>query len=838
MGIKSYRHRWIKVGVAVLTLFFVGAPLVIAQKKQVDHWRQALQQLHSSRDKELMDNRDGVVAIRNRIERWIKLHPTAHIVLPSAPPEPWGVAEMRMQVASLHSVVEAMLQQDLSQPFEMETITIHIEGKFKDKDFVGPMFTETNTKTRMTENAIHTLGPASTMSILRAISLIPSVNQQSVDPAGLADSSNYHESFRFRGVEATAGGNPSTPVNVENIPVSGRPGGGANIYDLENFRNLSIYKGGVPADKTFGLTNIGGKIDLEVKRPDERFRLELKQALGSYDFRRSFLRISTGLSPSKTSGFLSYSNTHADKWKGEGGADRNNVMIGLTQAIGDKLKIEAFSIYNHAVGNAYRPLNYEKVSSLSRNYNFEYSNDKFDYQYYGYNKSSFKDYNIFANIEYKPDADSSVTVKPFYWRDKGYYQETITTNDGSNRIRKWNIDHAIRGVVAQYSRKIQTADFNIGYSYLNQERPGPPSSWKLYKVSPTGLVFDKWQILSNSSKHRQDTPFVSGRYSIGSWTMEGGVKYMRYSMPEITTYNATGISDIGYKEALERAPSSEANASALAKTFNKVLPNFGLSYLLNKSLSSYFSYGRNHGMSVSLYPFFISQKGSFYAKGITLQNLWDEQKIEIADNYDAGLRYITSKLYIVPTVYFARHKNKAATYYDASLKATFPSSVFNADAYGAELEAGAVPMKRLSLYSSFSYNRFYFSQNIHNQAGSIIDVQGNQAPDAPEYLAKGIVSYSIGGFIFSPTVRYTSSRYGDILQKEKIDGAAIVDFGFSYAAAIPQIMVKKIDIALAFNNIFDKKYISIINTSDYTTLGSTYQAGAPLTVHASVSISF
>lgn len=110
---------------------------------------------------------------------------------------------------------------------------IVVEGKFEEKEFVGPIFTETNTKTKITQKGIGALGPMSMMSVARAINLIPSVHQQSVDPLGLGDISNYHESFRFRGIEPTGGGNPSTPVNVENVPMSARPGGGANIYDLD-----------------------------------------------------------------------------------------------------------------------------------------------------------------------------------------------------------------------------------------------------------------------------------------------------------------------------------------------------------------------------------------------------------------------------------------------------------------------------------------------------------------------------------------------------------------------------------------------------------------------------
>lgn len=716
--------------------------------------------------------------------------------------------------------------------------TMVVEEKFEEEEFIGPLFTGTNTKTKITEKGIGALGPTSMMSAPRAINLIPSVHQQSVDPLGLGDISNYHESFRFRGIEPTGGGNPSTPVNMENVPISGRPGGGANIYDMENFCSISIYKGGVPANKAFGLTNIGGKIDMEVKRPEKNFGFNLKQALGSHDARRTFIRLDSGRLPSQTAGFLSYSNTAAEKWKGEGESDRENAMLGLSQKVGDGLKIEVFSIYNKAEVNPYRPLNFQRASSLGEDANFDFTNSPSDYFYYGYNKNKFEDYTFSANLEYAVTENSRIKVKPFYWNDEGYYQETITMKNGQNRIRRWDIDHDLSGLQAEYSLKINALDFDIGYFCLEQERPGPPTSWKLYTVSDGGLVFDKWQVLSDSSHHRQQTPYVSGKYAIGPLRFEAGMKYLNYSMPEITTYNTQDIPDVSYESALGMATTIETSASAQSKDFHEVLPNAGLSYVLTDSLSCYLSYGRNYSMSVALYPFYISQKSAFQSKDITLQDLWDNQDLEMADNFDFGFRYITDNLYVVPTVYYAKHRNKTATYYDASIGATFPASIFDAQAYGFELEAGAMPVDNLSFYASFSYNRFYFSQDISNNAGETISVDGNQVPDAPEFLVKGIASYHIGAFTLSPVVRYFSGRYGDILQEEKIDDAVIFDFDINYTRAFAEKWIKKMDVSLSFNNLFDTEYISIINTADYKTIGSTYHSGTPFTMYASLSLLF
>ena len=103
-------------------------------------------------------------------------------------------------------------------------------------------------------------------------------------------------------------------------------------------------------------------------------------------------------------------------------------------------------------------------------------------------------------------------------------------------------------------------------------------------------------------------------------------------------------------------------------------------------------------------------------------------------------------------------------------------------------------------------------------------------------MASAVLSYRLGGFILSPIVKYSGSRYGDILHKEKIGGSTVFDLDISYGKKLSAFGMKKLDLSLTVNNLFDREYISIINTSDYQTLDTTYQAGAPRTVYVSVSI--
>jgi len=679
----------------------------------------------------------------------------------------------------------------------------------------------------------------SQMSVYKAINLMPSLSQQSVDPYGLADIVNYHESFRFRGVEATSGGVPATTVNVEGLPVTGRPGGGATIYDLENFSTINIYTGVMPASAGLGLADVGGKINMEIRRPEESFGVLLKQGIGSNDFRRTFLRVDTGALPGDVKSFISYSDTAADKWKGEGDSQRTNVMAGVTKTFGDNVRLEAFVTWSKGDIHAYKPFSYAQISNLESAYTSDYGTNPDSYDYYGYNRNEFEDWMVMANLEVKTGERSKFNIKPYYWSDKGYYLETITLPNNQNRIRRRDIDHDLKGVLAEYTTTLGGIDLDFGYLYHTQVRPGPPTSWKNYKVVNGKLVFDQWNILSNSSSHELHSPFLEATYRFGSWKLEGGLKYIHYTLPSIITYNTAGLGDLSYDEALAGNPSINTKASALdTKSFSRLFPNLTLTRFFGDNISLHAAYGENYVTHVDIYPYFISQSASFLQKGITFQQLWDEREMETSQNFELGMRVKGSNWSIAPTIYYALHNNKQAVLYDPVLTATYPMNNADARGYGFELEAEYRPHEILSCYGSFSWNRFSFSQDINSDApgGGIIKVKGEQVPDAPEFLAKGMVSYKAGDFLITPIVRYTSVRYGDVLHNEKIDSTTLFDLDLTWQKKM--LGFKQVDISLSLLNIFDKQYVSMISTSDYKTLKTSYQPGIPFTVMATLAFHY
>ena len=153
------------------------------------------------------------------------------------------------------------------------------------------------------------------------------------------------------------------------------------------------------------------------------------------------------------------------------------------------------------------------------------------------------------------------------------------------------------------------------------------------------------------------------------------------------------------------------------------------------------------------------------------------------------------------------------------------------------MEGEYSPAENLKCYGSFSWNRFYFTQDINSDAtNSIIKVKGEQVPDAPEFMAKGMLSYKAWNLTISPIVRYTSVRYGDVMHNEKIDGATLFDLDITWSRKM--LGFKNVDCSLSFINIFNKQYVSMISTSDYKTLQTSYQPGAPFTAMATLAFHY
>jgi iron complex outermembrane recepter protein len=83
--------------------------------------------------------------------------------------------------------------------------------------------------------------------------------------------------------------------------------------------------------------------------------------------------------------------------------------------------------------------------------------------------------------------------------------------------------------------------------------------------------------------------------------------------------------------------------------------------------------------------------------------------------------------------------------------------------------------------------------------------------------------------------RYVDSRYGDVTNIERVPSYTTVDLDLRYVKE-KIWKIKAFSAGVSFYNLFDKRYIGLINVSDDTKQGSaSYYAGAPFTVMGNVT---
>lgn len=230
------------------------------------------------------------------------------------------------------------------------------------------------------------------------------------------------------------------------------------------------------------------------------------------------------------------------------------------------------------------------------------------------------------------------------------------------------------------------------------------------------------------------------------------------------------------------------------------------------------------------------------AKGVSLEDLWDDLKLETADNFDLGVKYnVNEHLALNPNAFVSVVKNKQARVYDATYQITYPYNGADALGYGLELPVSGAISRDLDYFVSVSYNKYYFTEDLQTASNTIIDSEGNQVPDAPEYMVKAAISYRIYKFEITPSVRYLSKRYGDVLNKEEIDDCTLVDLDVSYTLK-NVLFAKTVEFRITATNIFDTEYVSAINTADdalaATNNSATYQTGAPFSIFAQMRFIF
>jgi len=727
----------------------------------------------------------------------------------------------------------------MANPISIERIVVSATSE--DSDYLYMQDTnlsESKNQESFTKKSIKVLSSHANMNPFSVVAFSPSVNFSPVDSAG-SNEPSFHDPIRIRGKSQTG---PGGVFMLNSMPVSSNPGGGKHMVDLENIASIDLLKGYMPVDKNLGFSSLIGKVDMSILAPSKTTKTTLSQSFGSDSFSRTFLRVDSG-KVGDFSAFGSLSFLSSDKNKGSGELEKFNAMLGFSYEPNDQLKADVYVIKNRDKHHNYDSLSYLETKNLKSNYNNDYSSFKkaSSNDYYDYNKQDFETTSVLGDLTYKPTSKDTISFKAYYKQDEGDYWWSNAKM--SDVVMNWKMDHDLYGAVASYEHEfMKELKVKLGYWYHRQQPPGPPSDQKKYKVTPNSdLKFAGYAVLSKNDYHTLQSPFLEVSGEISKFNYTAGVRYQTFELGSIKSYGngTTGATSPNYDAAIASG-TLDPWASVDARTFHTFLPSLYLGYELSDSSSIYLDYTRAYGFNVNLFPTYSQQRNQFVAKGVTLEQLWDKQDLEISENIDFGSKILVGGVTLNPSIFVSFIKNKQANIYDPYLGVGYPSNVGDALGYGAEFSANGAIRDDLEFLLGLSYNKYSFTQDFKTSTGSTSNIKNNQLPDAPEFMAKAALSYYIGRWAITPSARYTSSRYGDVANTQKVDAFTIVDLDISYK---PQEFFGSKDVTFraTITNLTDERYISTIITADNalsTSGDSTYQTGAPLGVFFSANLKY
>ncbi|MDP2608646.1 MULTISPECIES: TonB-dependent receptor [unclassified Oceanobacter] len=655
-----------------------------------------------------------------------------------------------------------------------------------------------------------------------AVSALPGVQAETVDPFGFGNLMGGNKGLRVRGVNASHGANGT----VEGVAVTGMgPGPGYLwMFEQENIASVSLHQGPVPADQV-DLFNNFGALDTRLYWPNIDPEVQLSYSAGSDDLARWFARADSGAMNFGGRVMASLSKSSADQWRGPGqAADQNNISLAGEQQFG---ALTARLWYTRSEGeqHAYRALSAEQANDLEQWYDYAYSSDPEDlHLYYDHNRQQFNSDLWLLEARYQLSDQSYISVQPYQSNEEGDYWSATS----SGMIRNWSIDHKARGVRTEWVREVKDTRLSVGHWYMTMEPPGPPTDWKMYQPQADGsLMFSKWSLLAKvTNEHQMNSVWTQLDRSLGNWHWSAGLRYVRETLVSLDYYNTDGLGDVSYAAALQQSSGPMADRSVDGFDLDVWLPVAGLSYRWNDDWLSRIHVGRSMGApSFSSWNQFQSNYSTFAAAGLTAQDVMDKQRIETQDGIDLGLTWTSRFHYMDLTVYYARFRNKGISYYDPDVAVVYSQNVGDGHQQGLQFAGGLEVTPELNLLANLAWTHAVLDKDVLGSGGTVMDVSGNQLPDVPVWTGALGARWEQDRWFATSMLRYVGQRYADSGHEESVPGYARVDMGAGY-----QLPLASGDLSVDVNvvNLTDKRYIGRINASDVQSTGSyTYYSGAP-----------
>ncbi|RMT79029.1 TonB-dependent receptor [Pseudomonas viridiflava] len=650
---------------------------------------------------------------------------------------------------------------------------------------------------------------------MKVLQRLAGVSFQSGDPLGREESS---QRISLRGFDMHHLGYTLDGVTLGNM-------------SFANFNGLSITRAiiaeniadsevaaGIGALGTASNSNLGGTIAFTSANPDKEFGARLSQTLGDYKTKRTFARIDTG-EYNGLAAYISGETYDADAWKGHDNPQESDAINAkVTYDFGGNRVSFFHSTSSH---------NEASLPSLSSSiiqrlgYNWSYYTPDWTRAVNAangiftggvtragdatYNGSSLRDDELdILSGNFSLSDDLLLDAAVYHHHDSGrgnsYYPFVFT--NGTTTVPTNSIRSTVYG--------INRSGFQTSLTYFLGQHEIQGGFWiqsnksdiGRYLFDPTGTAPQNNIVKTKGLPQvatvlAQDYNDLTRQFYLrDSYTLlDDRLKLEFGAKNTVTTSTAEGKGG-GY-------------ASGSLEARDRFLPQLGATYKLNDQDEVFTSYSENIAAfpSSGYSPFFTTQVAVDAAGGF--KNL----KPETSKTVEVGVRRSNPLYSTSAAVYNTKFDNRLVAITNCTGIVICQNSVANVGSVtsrGAELTFALTPDENWRWSNSASYNRSTYDDDYQSGADTV-HVKGKTVVDTPKLMYSSSLDWRWQQWNAGLQGSYMSKRYYTYTNDSSVAGywLANTTLGYDFGKLGA---VKDTTVSLNVVNLFDKRYISTLNT--------------------------
>ena len=642
----------------------------------------------------------------------------------------------------------------------------------------GLIRAETATRSLSTVSSDFLRRAAPTENAFQLVSLLPGANAASADPLGLS----AENTLSLRGLGSDEIGYVLDGMPLNDIAYyTGYPN---QFADTENLDQISLSQGTGDLDSPV-INAAGGLLSLAFRNPATAPGGLLEGSYGSYRTSREFFRLDTGsLGASGIRGFVSYSHSAADNWRGSGRDKRQHVDFRFVRDWNDGSSVSVLGTWNDAVTSGY-PLPTQadwKQYGRSGPDNYAGTYVQGDTNYWRLYQQPYRLFYVAAPTHLRLAGTLAFDLTPYaqygygntpggaVLPTSGLFQGTQALPD------TLSLPGASSGqatVVANYQQASYRAglvpklDWDLGahhltagvwYDYSDDREPAPFSP-----LGPDGTPSDIWV---NSA--RGTILLSDGRQLLAQDTHSIAQVNALFVGDSIALANHAVTIDLGFKQAMVTRQGWNAIPGATYRTgidSSEPLPRAGLRWQIDRKNQLFASVSTNFRTpsATTLFDSFDPASGALLNKAAT--GLRDEYSISEEIGYRRQGDWLIGSI----TAFNYNFTNRQiATVID--LNGVLTGSTLNAGGQtsrGVDAEIGLRPWHHLSPYASGEYLRATIDNDLAVD-GDLLPTAGHVAVRSPAWQGALGLAYDDGTWFGSAAVKYVGPQYASFMDDEKI----------------------------------------------------------------------